>query len=555
MDRQNVGFTWGGSGGPHGGAFRPAVIGRRGMVATGHPLATAAGLRMLMDGGNALDAGIAAVAVLSVVEPYESGVGGGGYLLFYEAATGTLHCLDYVGRSPRGMRRERIRRQDDLYHGPLGALVPAAPAGWLTALDRFGSADRPRVFADAVHHAREGFPLTIRNAGVISEWAGLLAADPLAAGVFLPHGRAPQAGELIRQPDLARTLQTLAEGGQAAFYQGPVGAEIVRFCGAAGGLLAAEDLAGCRARWIGPVRGTYRGHTIALPPPPCSGFQILETLRIVEHDDLAAAERFSPACVHLLIEAMKLAIADRIVYAAAGNPPLADLLSAEYATWQRRRIDPNQAADSEGERFTPEPGLVRTGLERYRDHHTTHLDVADQDGNVASLTQSVGDFFGSGVMAGTTGILLNNLAYWFDLDPDSPNALGPDRAVEMPMAPCIVFGDGRPVLAVGTPGGHGILQTTVQVLVNILDFAMNVQAAIEAPRFRLMGGRRVVMESRIPVPAREGLRSLGHEVELVGDWAAGSFSIGRAQGIAIDPKSGTLMGGADPRTDGTALGW
>ncbi len=525
------------------------------MVATGHPMATAAGLHMLTDGGNATDAAIAAVAVLSVVEPYESGLGGGGYLLFYEAATGTLHCLDYVGRSPRGMRRERIRRQDDLYHGPLGALVPAAAAGWLTALDRFGSADRTRVFTDAVRYADEGFPLTIRNAGVIGEWAGLLVADPRVAHVFLPHGRAPRAGDLIRQPDLARTLQTLADGGQAAFYQGPVGAEIIRFCEASGGLLTAEDLAACRARWIEPLRGTYRGQTIALPPPPCSGFQILETLRLVERDDLVALGRFSPACLHLLIEAMKLAIADRIAYAAAGDPPLTELLSPEYAAWQRQRIDARLAAEGEGERFAPGPGNVRTGLDHYREHHTTHLDVVDRDGNIASLTQSVGDFFGSGVMAGTTGILLNNLAYWFDLDPDSPNTLGPDKPVEMPMAPCIVFRDGRPVLAVGTPGGHGILQTTVQVLVNMLDFAMNVQAAIEAPRFRLMAGRRVALESRIPAPAREGLTRLGHEVELVGEWAAGSFSIGRAQAIWIDPESGTYMGGADPRTYGTALGW
>jgi gamma-glutamyltranspeptidase/glutathione hydrolase len=198
---------------------------------------------------------------------------------------------------------------------------------------------------------------------------------------------------------------------------------------------------------------------------------------------------------------------------------------------------------------------VGPGLDAYRERHTTHLDVIDRWGNIASITQSVGGFFGAGVMAGATGILLNNLAYWFDLDPESPNVLGPDKAIEMPMSPCIVFRNHQPLMAVGTPGGHGILETTVQILVNMLDFGMNVQAAIEAPRFRKMEGRRVVVEARIPLVSREGLARLGHEIELTDEWAAGSFSIGRAQDIWIDQASGTLMGGADPRTDGAAIGW
>ncbi len=549
------GFSWGTPGGPHGGAYRPVVMGRHGMVATGHPLGTVAGLRMLMDGGNALDAAVAAAAVLSVVEPYESGVGGGGYLLYYDAGSTTLQCLDFVGRSPRAMRREDFARQDDLYRGPRGALVPAAVAGWLTALERFGSTDRRHVLADAVEYAGEGFPLTIRNAAVIREYASLLAGDARAAQIFLPTGRPPRAGEVIRQPDLARTFRALIAGGLEAFYQGPVGAEIVRYCEQRQGLLTADDLAACRARRVEPLHGMYHEHGIALPPPPCSGFQILETLRIIEGDELKLTGRFSPACLHLLIEAMKLAIADRIAFATAANPPVETLLSTDHAGWQRRRIDSGRAAVSEGERYAPLPDRIRAGIHHARERHTTHLDVVDRWGNIASITQSVGDFFGAGVIAGTTGILLNDLAYWFDLDPDSPNVLGPDKAVEMPMSPCIVFRNRRPLLAIGTPGGHGILETTVQILVNLLEFDMNVQAAIEAPRFRTMEGRRVVMEARIPEATRDALEGLGHQIELAGEWAAGSLSIGRAQGIWIDPDSGTLMGGADPRTDGTAMGW
>lgn len=541
--------------GPHGGAYRPVAVGRRGMAATGHPLATAAALRVLMEGGNAMDAGIAATAVLSVVEPYESGAGGGGYLLFYQAKDATLHCLDYVGLSPRRMVPGSVSTREDLYHGPRGALVPAAPAGWLTALDRFGSMDRKRVLADAITYAADGFPVTIRNANVMAEYAGLLAGDANTAQTFLPHGRPPRLGELIRQSALASTFTTLADGGLEAFYRGPVAKEIARYCEAHGGFLTADDLAACRAQWVEPVRGRYRGDEIALPPPPCSGFQILETLRIIEGNDFGSMDRFSPACLHLLIEAMKLAIADRIAFATVRHPPLDVLLSPEYGASQRRRIDPGRAALSEGERYAPGPGKVEPGLHAFQERHTTHLEVADQWGNIASVTQSVGDFFGAAVVAGSTGVLLNNLAYWFDLDPAGPNALGPEKSVEMPMSPCIVFRDHRPILGLGTPGGHGILETTVQILINLLDAGMNVQAAIEAPRLRTMEGRRVVMEARIPAASREALASLGHEIEVVGDWAAGSLSIGRAQAIWIDPASGTLMGGADPRTDGTALGW
>ncbi|MBI4280206.1 MAG: gamma-glutamyltransferase [Armatimonadetes bacterium] len=549
------GFAWGTPGGPHGGAYRPVAMGKRGMVATGHPLGTAAGLRVLMDGGNALDAAVAAAAVLSVVEPYESGVGGGGYLLFYDARASALHCLDYVGRSPRAMVPTQFATQDDLYRGPRGALVPAAAAGWLAALDRFGSMDRGRVLAAAVTCADDGFPLTIRNAGVIREYASLLAGDGRVARVFLPHGRPPRAGAVIRQADLAAMLRLMAEGGLEAFYRGPIAAEIARYCEESGGLLTSADLAACRVQWVEPIRGGYRDWTVALPPPPCSGFQILETLRIIEGDDLRSLGRFSAACLHLLIETMKLAIADRIAHAAVPAPPLEVLLSAEYAARQRRRIDPDRAALSEGERYARVPGKVQPGLPSIRERHTTHLDVVDRWGNIASVTQSVGDFFGAGVVAGNTGILLNNLAYWFDLNPDSPNAIGPGKGIEMPMSPCIVFRNDRPVLALGTPGGHGILETTVQILINLLDLGMNIQAAIEAPRFRTQEGRRVVMESRIPPEVRDALATLGHEIEPAGEWAAASFSLGRAQGIWIEPGSGTLMGGADPRTDGTALGW
>jgi gamma-glutamyltranspeptidase/glutathione hydrolase len=323
-------------------------------------------------------------------------------------------------------------------------------------------------------------------------------------------------------------------------------------------LFTDDDLATYEARWQDPISITYRDYEIFAPPPNSSAFQILETLKIMEGfpgEDLVFQY---PDTLHLFIEAVKLAVTDRIKY--AGDPsavqvPIAGLLSEGYAEVQRQRIDRGSAALVSGERYARKvaPGsLVAGSPEAFDGGMTTHFAVADGDGNVVSITQTLGGSFGSGVAVGDTGIFLNNMAYWFDLEEGSPNRIGPGRQVDFVVAPTHTFKDGRFHVSLGTPGSWGILQTTPQFVMNALDFGMNVQEAIEAPRLRVYAGRRVEMESRFPPHVLRALEDLGHEVAVIEPW---SMSVGGAQGIQVDSEAGVFHGGADPRRDGFAIGW
>ena len=534
-------------------AHRPVVMGRRGMVASAHPLASLAGLRMLMQGGNAVDAAVATAAALNVVEPFMSGLGGDGYLLLYTARDRRLRALDYVGRSAHAAGPAAVADPDEKERGPKSAFVPGAPSGWLTALEEHGRLDPATVFAPAIEYAEGGVPLTIKGAGFFASGADRLS--PEARAVFLPSGEVPAPGTLLRQPQLAATYRELARGGRESFYRGPLAERILAFLDARGALLAPRDFADFRAEWQETAGVTYRGYEVRTLLPPCSGFQYLQTLNILEGFDLAASGHNTAATIHTMAEAMKLAIADRIAYAARPDVPLAGLLAKEYAERRRALIDPQRARPGEGERHgeARAPDAVPAGdPARYAYEHTTHFDAVDEEGNAVSVTQSLGAVFGSGVLLGDTGILLNNLAYWFDLDPASPNALGPHKKIEMCMAPAAVFRDGRLLLVIGTPGSFGILETTPQMIANVLDHGYSVQAAIEAPRFRTFAGTRIDVETRVPAPVRAELARLGHQVEVLPDY---SWAVGGGQGILIDPDSGARMGGADPRRDGYAIGW
>jgi gamma-glutamyltranspeptidase/glutathione hydrolase len=281
----------------------------------------------------------------------------------------------------------------------------------------------------------------------------------------------------------------------------------------------------------------------------------LIAFNILEAFDLGALGHNTPETIHLVAEAFKLAIADRIAYTARPDVPTAGLLAKDYAETRRSLIDRTQAASSEGERYTgPAPaGAILPG-EPFRalKECTTHFDVVDADGNAVSVTQSLGDGFGSGVMAGETGLVLNNLANWFDLEPGSPNVIAPGKQIEMCMAPAIINRDGTLFMAIGTPGSFGILQTTPQMISNVIDHGFSIQAAIEAPRFRTYEGTTLEVEARIGKPVRDELAGRGHAIRLIDDW---SFLVGGGQGIMVDPETGVLMGGADPRRDGYAIGW
>jgi gamma-glutamyltranspeptidase/glutathione hydrolase len=338
-----------------------------------------------------------------------------------------------------------------------------------------------------------------------------------------------------------------------AFYRGAIAEEIVRTVEAQGGLLSAQDLADFQPEWQETVSTTYRGYDIHCPPPPCSGVQYLQTFNLLEGYDLAATGQNSAETIHLMAEAMKLAVADRIAFAPRPDAPTATLLSQEYAARRRELIDRQRAGRSEGERFEGRitvPGTITPGLAI--PESTTHFDVIDGEGNAVGVTQSLGDGFGSGVMAGETGLMLNNFLYWFDLDPASPNRIGPRKKIEMCMAPAMVFRDGRLFMAIGTPGSFGILQTTPQMISNVLDHGFSIQAAIEAPRFRLYEGTTIEIEARVPKAVRDELLRRGHAIRLIDDW---SYLVGGGHGVMVDPDSDAQLGGADPRRDGYALGW
>jgi gamma-glutamyltranspeptidase/glutathione hydrolase len=535
-----------------GTSHRPAVMGNRGMISTAHPLASAAGLEMFWRGGNAIDALVAAAATLNVVEPFMSGIGGDGMLLLALGRTGERTVLNFMGRTPRAARMEGTVAAD-LEKGPKSCLVPGNFAGWWEALRAHGRLEPAVVFAPAIRHAEEGFPLTHRGAGFFADHRTRLT--PEAARLFCPGGEVPRPGTRLRHAALAATLRRLTVEGPELLYRGSLAERICRAVQVAGGWLTADDLAGFRATWTRPVVSAFRGVEVASVPPPAAGTQVLETLNILEGFDLKAWGQNSADTLHAIIEGVKLTMADRIAYQSLPEAPVAGLLSKEYAAAQRARIDPGRAAVCAGERYLADhlQGEVTPGDPYgYQREHTTHLSAVDGEGNAASITQTLGSPFGSGFLAGDTGILLNNLLMWSDLDPKSPNALLPDRAVETRMAPVQVFQGGKIHLAIGTPGSYGIPQTTTQMLLNVLEYGLDIQAAIEAPRVRVYRDRTVDAEGRIPAAVREALSARGHTLRQLPDW---SWVVGGGQGVFVDPPSRTLMGGADPRRDGYAMGW
>ncbi len=533
-------------------AHRPAVMGRHGVIATAHPLASAAGMEMLWRGGNAVDAAAAAAAALNVVEPFMSGIGGDGLLLLHLGRSGERKVLNFMGRTPSAAHYEQCTAEE-LAKGPKSCLVPGNFAGWWEMLRAHGTLPPGTVFGPAIRLAEEGFPLTHRGAAFLGEHRARLAPD--AARLFCPAGEVPRPGALLGHPALATTLRRLAAEGPDLLYRGELGRRLCEADQAAGGWLCMEDLGAFRAEWIAPIVSTFRGDEVASVPPPAAGVQVLETLNILEGYDFPALGHNSADSLHAVIEAVKLAMADRIAFQTRPDCPVAGLLSKDYARAQRARIDPGRAAVSGGERYSADvpAGAVSPGDPYgYQREHTTHLSVVDGEGNAASITQTLGSPLGSGFIAGDTGILLNNLLMWNDLDPKSPNALLPHRPVETRMAPVQVFRKGVLLLAIGTPGSYGIPQTTTQMLLNVLEHGMNIQEAIEAPRVRVYADRAVDVESRIPAEVRAALAARGHVIRELPEW---SWVVGGGQGVWRDPESGALAGGADPRRDGYAMGW
>ncbi len=536
---------------PHRHAYRPVAMGTRGAVASAHPLASMAGIRILLEGGNAVDAAVAVGSTLNVVEPFMSGAGGIGLMVISRARTRERHVLDFIGRAPAAADPARAT-DDELAGGPKSCATPGNLGGWLAALERFGSMPRQRVLGPAIELAENGVPLTWMNARFFEQARPTLARSAEAQRLYLGNG-GPRPGKVVSYKELAATYRQIAEGGAEAFYRGPIAQAIARAVKEAGGWLAEADLAGFAPEWRAPLAVTYRGWEVCSVPPPFSAFQMLETLNILEGYDVAGWRHNSPDYLHHLIEAVKLGSADRLAYAYSPDVPVRGLVSKAYAASQRARIDPGRAAASEGERFnpTPLPGQIGEGHPAdFMNEQTTHFACADADGMVVSVTQTLGVPFGSGFAVPGTGLVLNNILKWMDRDPASPNVLRPGRKAGTMMSPTQVFRDGAFALSIGTPGSYGILQTQPQMLLNVLEFGLNVQEAIEAPRVRVYRDRLVDAEARIPVETRDALARRGHEVNAIDDW---SWIVGGGQGIGRDSESGALMAGADPRRDGYAL--
>ena len=534
---------------PHRLAYRPTVMGRRGVVAAAHPLASMAGVEMLLAGGNAVDAAVAVASTLNVVEPFMSGAGGIGLMLISRGDE--RHVLDFIGCAPKAADAARCT-EDELVGGPKACATPGNLGGWLAALERFGSMDRARVLAPAIGHAERGVPLTFKNVEFFEQARATLGRSREAERLYLPNG-APRPGAIATYKDLASTFRQVAEGGAEVFYRGPIGRSIARAVREAGGWLSEDDLSEFKPEWRQPATITYRDARVYSMPPPFSAFQMLETLNILEGLDLRAWGHNSVDYLHHLVEAVKLGSADRLAYAYSDAVPIAGLLSKRYAESQRARIDPKRAAVSEGERHNPQKlaqQIAEGHPAKFADEQTTHFACADASGMVVSVTQTLGVPFGSGFAVPGTGVVLNNILKWMDRDGASPNVVRPGRKAGTMMSPTQVFRDGAFFLSIGTPGSYGILQTTAQMLLNVLEFGMNVQEAIEAPRVRVYRDRLVDAEARIGSDVRDGLAQRGHDVNAIADW---SWIVGGGQGVMRDPESGAFMAGADPRRDGYAL--
>jgi len=466
-------------------------------------------------------------------------MGGDAFALVYRARDGSFTAINGSGAAPRAA--EALFETGIPQRGPRATTVPGAVAAWADLLERFGTRSLGDVLRPAIQYAREGFPVGDRLARSIASTQGVLASFYTSAAVFLRDGRPPQPGDVLVQADLAESLSMVAERGKEAFYQGELAEALVACSRAQGGLLALEDFAAHRSVWADPVSTFYRDYQVLAQPPVSQAHILLEELNIVEGDDLVALGHNSAPLIHLMVEAKKLAFADRYRY--TGDPdfvrvPMEAMLSKAHARRQRARIDPDRAArDPEA---LPVP-----------DTHTTYLAVVDPEGNAISYIQSIFSPFGCGMVAGDTGIVLNNRATGFSLDPASPNVLQPGKRPVHTLGAYMVARSGLPVLVLGTPGASAQVQTVFQLIVDLLDFRMDVQEAIEAPRWRSEGDD-LLLEGRVPTEVRDRLAAMGHRVQPAPDFDP---QTGGAQVIKLDHAHGVLHGGADPRREGYALGW
>ena len=543
---------------------RPPVLASRGMVSTPHYLASASGLEALRRGGSAVDAAIAANATLCVAYPHMAGLGGDGFWLIAGGRANGVEALDASGPAAKNATRDyyRARGIEDRIpvRGPLAALtVPGAVDGWRLAHERFGKLSWESLFADAITDAQDGVAITRSLADWLAQDAGILARDPAMAETFLPRGKPEREGARLVQARLADTFAVLAaSGARAGFYEGSVPRRICEAISPKGSPLTPDDFAGYQARWVDPISASYRGHDVFQMPPCTQGFAALQILNLLEGFDVRSWGEGSADYYHHMVEAVKVAFADRdewLTDPEAVDIPLRHLLSAAYAA-ERRTLISSERALSPREL---EPGL-RFGTrfaKRSPEGDTVYLCAADGDGLVVSMIQSIYHDFGAAIMGGDTGVVLQNRGSFFSLDENHPNCLEAGKRTFHTIIPAMMLKDGKPVLAYGTMGGEGQPQTQAAMVTRLVDFGFDVQQAIEAPRWLMgrtwgMESHDLWLESRISDETARELRLRGQPVRMVGQWDG---MLGHAQAIRIDHANRLFEGGADPRGDGAAMGY
>lgn len=523
---------------------RSMVITRYGIVAAESPLAAQAGAQALARGGNAVDAAVTANAVMGVVEPMMNGMGGDLFVVYYDAKSGKLYGLNASGWSPKGLTPEFLRAKGITKMPEFGidsVTVPGVVDGWSKLLERFGKLGLQQDLAPAIRYAHEGFPVAEWDAMYWGAAARFLAQNPETARVYLTVGHSPRVGEIFRNEDLARSLEQVASGGRDAFYKGSIAQRILEFSKAQGGAMTAEDLADYSAEWVDPISTEYHGWTVYELPPNGQGIAALEMLNLMQQFPLAEYGHNSADALHVMIEAKKLAYADLLKY--IGDPrfskiPVAGLLSDAYARERAKLIDMSKANCN-----------VAAGNPLAGD--TTYLTAVDAQGNMVSLIQSNFQEFGSRLVADGTGFALQDRGALFNLEEGSPDVLaGHKRPLHTIIPAFMSRGDVR--IAFGIMGGFNQAQAHAQFVSNIVDFGMNIQAAMEAARFTKasFGGCDVDVEDRIPADVRAALAARGHLIRTDGDF---SERMGGGQATERDFSTGVNFGASDPRKDGEAI--
>jgi gamma-glutamyltranspeptidase/glutathione hydrolase len=528
----------------------PTVSSVHGIVAAAHPHAAQSGAKILAKGGNVFDAAVATAAALNVVEPYMSSLAGMGLACCWIASEKKVRSLNFVSPIPSKFPVGKYTKREDMQRGGHAVGTPSNLAGWAELNRKHGKLKLGDCLQPAIVLARDGYPTTEFNVEETNTTAPELEKYPKLyapwAKNYTDGSGAINLGWILKQPDLAKTFEAIASDGPQHLYGGALGKAVVEHLKSQGGCLTLGDLEAMLGTtapvWADPTPVRYRDLTVHTPPPPCEGFQFLLALRILDGFDLARLQNNGLEHVDTVIRAIRLSAGERI---ACNNPTakqLQAMLSEKNVEALRKRVRDSKPIDGPTEQWiAPPPGS------KAKEHHTTSFSIADSDGNLICVTQSIGSPFGSGVIVPGTGLTLNNFLYWADVQPGSPNLSKPGEPLPMCMSPSISTRDGKPVLALGTPGSYGIMQTQVQALVQHVDFGHGLQDAIDQPRARLWDGRKVEIETRITPPVMSALRYRGHDVIPGEAW---TMKVGGMHGVALDPDTGVKTGGCDKRRDG-----